>query len=315
MSEMIATRDAYGKALVALGEQEPRIVVLDGDLSSSTKTGMFAKRFPERFFNMGIAEQNLMGTAAGLASLGKIPYASTFAIFATGRAWEQIRQSIAYAELNVKIVATHSGVTVGEDGGSHQSVEDISLMRSIPGMTVIVPADAVETEKVIQEVAKYKGPVFVRLGRMKVPVVFDNEYKFRIGKAAMIKDGTDVSIIAAGLMVAKAIEAGELLSAKGIRARIINMSTIKPIDDAIIEQAAAQTGAIVTAEEHSVIGGLGSAVAEVVVKKHPVPVEFVGVKDTFGTSGTSEELLEYFDLTASRIVTAVEQVLKRKTHG
>ncbi len=315
MSEMIATRDAYGKALVALGEREPRIVVLDGDLSSSTKTGMFAKRFPERFFNMGIAEQNLMGTAAGLASLGKIPYASTFAIFATGRAWEQVRQSIAYAELNVKIVATHSGVTVGEDGGSHQSVEDISLMRSIPGMTVIVPADAVETEKVIQEVAKYNGPVFVRLGRMKVPVVFDDDYTFRIGKAAMIKDGTDVSIIATGLMVAKAIEAGELLSAKGIRARIINMSTIKPIDEAIIEQAAAQTGALVTAEEHSIIGGLGSAVAEVVVKKHPVPVEFVGIKDTFGTSGTSEELLEYFDLTASRIVTAVEQALKRKNHG
>ncbi len=312
---MIATRDAYGKALVALGEREPRVVVLDGDLSSSTKTGMFAKRFPDRFFNMGIAEQNLMGTAAGLAAAGKIPYASTFAIFASGRAWEQVRQSIAYAELNVKIVATHSGVTVGEDGGSHQSVEDISLMRSIPGMTVIVPADAVETEKVIMEIARHKGPMFVRLGRTKVPVVFENGCDFAIGRASTIAEGTDVAIIAAGVMTAKAVDAGAKLSAMGIHARIINMSTIKPIDEAAIVHAAEQTGALVTAEEHSIIGGLGSAVAEVVVKNCPVPVEFVGIRDTFGTSGSSEELLEYFGLTASHIMASAERAIKRKKQG
>ena len=312
---MIATRDAYGKALVALGEQEPRVVVLDGDLSSSTKTGMFAKRFPDRFFNMGIAEQNLMGVAAGLSSVGKIPYASTFAIFASGRAWEQVRQSIAYAELNVKIVATHSGVTVGEDGGSHQSVEDISLMRSIPGMTVIVPADAVETEKVIMEIARYRGPVFVRLGRIKVPTVFNDGCEFTIGRSSTMADGTDVSIISAGVMTAKAVEAGKELSARGIYARVINMSTIKPIDEAAIVQAARQTGAIVTAEEHSIIGGLGSAVAEVVVRNCPVPVEFVGVRDTFGTSGTSEELLEYFGLTTSQIIASVERAIERKKRG
>jgi len=312
MVDMIATREAYGRAIVSLGEREPRVVVLDGDLSSSTRTGMFARRFPKRFFNMGIAEQNLMGTAAGLASAGKIAYASTFAIFASGRAWEQIRQSIAYPGLNVKIIATHGGVTVGEDGGSHQSVEDLSLMRSIPGMVVIVPADAIETEKIIYTITMYNGPVFVRLGRIKVPVMFNDDYKFTIGKGTLIRDGGDATIIAAGVMLSKAVSAAEILSAEAIDVSIVNMSSIKPIDKEIIVQSAIRTGAIVTAEEHSVIGGLGSAVAEVVVRTHPVPMEFVAIEDKFGTSGNSEELLKYFGLTVSHIVSAVENAIKRK---
>jgi len=254
---MIATRDAYGEALAELGETNKDVVVLDADLSGSTKTAIFAKKFPERFFNMGIAEQNMMGTAAGLAASGKIPFASTFAIFATGRAWEQVRQSIAYPKLNVKIVATHAGITVGEDGASHQSVEDIAVMRVIPNMTVIVPADGVETKKVINEIVRYRGPVYVRLSRGKSPVVLDDSYSFEIGKGVVLKDGTDVSLIACGVMVYKALQAADILGKEGVSARVINISSIKPIDVDLIIRAARETGCVVTAEEHSIVGGLG----------------------------------------------------------
>lgn len=300
----IATRTAYGKALVKIGQANPDVVVLDADLSKSTKTNEFAKAFPERFFQMGIAEQDLMGTAAGLAAAGKIPFASTFAIFATGRAFEQVRNSIAYPKLNVKIAATHAGVSVGEDGGSHQAIEDIALMRSVPNMTVIVPADAVETEKAVLAAAAHDGPVYIRMGRLDVPVLFDESYQFEIGKAALLREGRDVTIIACGLLVAAALEAAEKLAAKGINARVLNMASIKPLDVVAIERAARETGAIVTAEEHTVFGGLGGAVAEVVVQRYPVPVKMVGVQDRFGQSGLPEQLLVEYGLTADNIVQA-----------
>lgn len=308
-----ATREAYGEALVELGRENKNIVVLDADLSKSTKTEMFAKEFPERFFNMGIAEQNMMGTAAGLATSGKIPFVSTFAVFATGRAFDQVRNSIAYPRLNVKIAATHAGITVGQDGASHQSIEDIAVMRAIPGMTIINPADAVEAKAAVKAAALMEGPVYIRLGRHKVPVVFDEEkYEFRPGKGVVLQEGGDVTIISTGIMVAQALEASKLLSEKGIKAKVVNIHTIKPLDEDLIIECAKETKAIITAEEHSIIGGLGSAVAEVVSAKFPVLVKRVGIKDRFGQSGTPEELLKLYNLTAEDIVSAAAELIKEK---
>ena len=306
MEKKIATRDAYGKALVALGQSNGKIVVLDADLAKSTKTIDFAKAIPERFFDIGIAEQNMIGIAAGLAASGKIPFASSFAMFATGRAFEQIRNSVAYPKLHVKIAATHAGITVGEDGGSHQTVEDIGIMRSVPNMTIVVPADAVETEKAVLAIAAYEGPVYLRLGRPAVPVLYDESYTFQLGKASFLQQGQDVTIIATGIMVSKALEAAKLLAEEGIQAEVINMSTIKPLDEEAILQSVKKTGRVVTAEEHSIIGGLGSAVAELVTEHFPVPVRRVGIKDVFGESGTPGQLLEKFNLTPQAIVEAVK---------
>ncbi|MDD4601537.1 MAG: transketolase family protein [Negativicutes bacterium] len=307
-----ATREAYGEALREMGLENRDIVVLDADLSKSTKTSVFAKAFPDRHFNVGIAEQNLMGVAAGLASAGKIPFESTFAMFAAGRAFEQVRNSICYPKLNVTVAATHAGLTVGEDGASHQAIEDISLMRSIPNMTVVVPADAAETRQAVAWAANYNGPVYLRLGRMSVPDVFGEGYEFEMGKAVELADGSDVTIMATGIMVAPARHAAEELIAAGFSARVLNIHTIKPIDKAAIIKAAEDTGAIVTCEEHSIIGGLGSAVAEVLVENWPVPMERVGVLDTFGESGTPDALLEKYHLTTADIVQAAKRVISRK---
>lgn len=307
----IATRDAYGKALVKLGQMNDNVVVLDADLSKSTKTYDFGKTFPERFFNMGIAEQNLIGAACGLATAGKIPFASTFAMFATGRAFEVIRNSACYPKLNVKVCATHAGITVGEDGASHESVEDIAIMRAIPNMTVLVPADGVETEQMIFEAAKFNGPMYVRLGRSAVPTLFNEDYKFEIGKGVVVREGNDATIIACGMMVSEAVIAHEILKEENINVRVINMSTIKPIDRELIIKAAQETKVIITAEEHSIIGGLGSAVSEVVVEECPVVVKKVGVNDTFGESGTPAELLKKFGLTSDDIVAAVKSAIAK----
>lgn len=308
-----SVREAYGKTLVELGEKNKDIVVLDADLSGSTKTQMFAQKFPERFFNMGISEQDMMGTAAGLAAAGKIPFASTFAIFATGRAWEQIRQSIAYAGLNVKIVASHGGITVGDDGGSHQALEDVALMRILPNMTVIVPADAIEMAQVIRLITEYYGPVYVRSSRLSFPVIYENKnYSFKIGKGDVVREGDELTIIAMGLMVHHALAAASLLALEGIEVRVINMSTIKPIDEEIIIDSAQKTGLIVTVEEHSIIGGLGSAVCEVVSEKYPVPVKRMGIKDRFGISGKPEKLLSYFKLTPQDIAQEAKKLLNNK---
>ncbi|MDI7247650.1 MAG: transketolase family protein [Bacillota bacterium] len=312
----IATRAAYGKALVKLGEVNPDVVVLDADLAKSTKTDEFAARFPERFFDMGIAEADMMGTAAGLAASGKIPFASTFAVFAAGRAFDQVRQVIAYPGLNVKIGASHGGITVGEDGASHQSVEDVALMRAIPGMTVIVPADAVETEKAVFAAAKHGGPVYIRLGRSGVPVIFDDGYGFRIGRAALLREGGDVTIIACGVLVASALEAASRLAEReGLSARVLDMATIKPADEEAVVAAACETGAIVTAEEHNVIGGLGSTVCEITAGRCPVPVERIGIQDAFGQSGTPEELLRAYGLLSEDIVKAALRAVERKRSG
>ncbi|AHF08237.1 transketolase family protein [Desulfitobacterium metallireducens] len=307
-----STREAYGKALVALGAENPNIVVLDADLSKSTKTADFAKHYPERFFNMGIAEANMMGTAAGFAAAGKIPFASTFAVFATGRAFEQIRNSIAYPKINVKIAATHSGVTVGEDGGSHQAIEDVAIMRALPNMTVLVPADGEETRQAIDAAAAYKGPVYIRMGRLDVPILFDENYTFEIGKANVIREGSDVTIFANGVMVAAALEAAEELAGRGVQAAVVNVASVKPLDEETITRMAKATGAVVTAEEHTIIGGLGSAVAEVLAENAPTPMVRVGLKDSFGQSGRPLELLEKYGLTPTDIVKAVDEVLKRK---
>jgi len=307
-----ALRDAYGSTLVKLGEKDRNVVVLDADLSSSTRTSMFAAKFPDRFFNMGLAEQNMMGTAAGLAKGGKIPFASTFAIFASGRAWEQIRQSIAYSRLNVKIVATHGGITVGEDGPSHQTAEDLAIMRVIPGMTLIVPADAVETGQAVEAAYRHQGPVFMRLTRGKFPTVFTEDYEFQIGKGTVVNEGEDLTIFACGLMVYHALQAAKILSEKGISARVVNLSTLKPLDRELIVESAKKTRAVVTAEEHSIIGGLGSAVTEVLSTAFPVPVEMIGVKDSFGTSGQAEELLKYFELEPGDLVRAGLRAVERK---
>jgi len=312
MAEMKSTRQAYGEYLVELRNKIKNLVVLDADLSGATKTNIFAKECPDRHFNVGIAEANLMGMAAGLATTGKIPFASTFAIFGAGRAYEIVRNSICYPKLNVKIALTHSGISVGEDGGSHQSIEDITLMRVIPNMTVLCPADAIETRKMMDAAIAIDGPVYIRLGRSDVPVIFDEDYKFEVGKAGLLKTGRDVTIIAVGLMVGPALEAAELLKAEGISAQVINMGSIKPIDVDAIEEAAIKTGAIVTAEEHSIIGGLGGAVAEVLCEVAPVPMERVGIKDVFGQSGKVAPLMEKYGLTAKDIVAAAKKVIERK---
>lgn len=301
--ESIATREAYGKTLVELVENKD-IVVLDADLAGATKTAMFKKACPERFFDMGIAEGDMMGTAAGLAVSGKIPFASTFAIFAAGRGFEQIRNSICYPNINVKIAATHAGVTVGEDGGSHQAIEDISLMRSLPNMVVLNPADAVEARQMVLAAAEYVGPMYLRFGRAATPVIHDESYKFELGKGEVVKEGKDVSIIATGIMVAKALEAAETLKAEGIDAEVINISTIKPLDNELVLASAKKTGKVVTAEEHSIIGGLGSAVCELLAEEYPVKVTRIGVKDCFGQSGSPAALLEHYGLTAADIVKA-----------
>ena len=302
-------RDAFGKTLVELGRRFPQIVVLNADLSSSTRTHYFEKEFPERFWNVGVAEQNMMGIAAGLATTGKIVFASTFAMFATGRAYDQIRQSIAYPRLNVKIVASHAGITVGGDGASHQMHEDIALMRVLPHMTVIVPADFFETRSVISNIVEMGGPAYVRMARTDTPEIYNENYEFKIGVGDLLKEGDDVTIIAMGLMLSKAIEAAETLGREGVSCRVINMSTVKPIDEKAIEKAARETGAIVTAEEHNVLMGMGSAVVEVVAEKYPVPVRRIGIPDVFGESGESEELMEAYGLTTENIVQQVRAIL------
>ncbi len=311
--QQIATRDAYGKALVELGKENPNIVVLDADLAVSTKTALFAKAYPERFFDMGVAEQDMISTAAGLAACGKIVFASTFAVFGSGRAWDQVRMSIAYTRLNVKVVVTHGGITTGEDGASHQANEDIAIMRVIPNMTVIVPADGVETVKVIREAAKFYGPAYIRLSRVKSGIIYaDENYAYKIGKGVVMRQGDSATIIACGLMVEKALAAAEELQKENINCRVVNMHTIKPIDKDLIIKCAQETGAIVTAEEHSIIGGLGGAVAEVLGENCPVPQARVGIKDMFGESGAPDELLVKYGLTASDIAAAARNAIKRK---
>jgi transketolase len=305
-----ATREAYGKTLVELGKQHQDIVVLDADLSKSTKTAEFAGAFPERFINAGIAEQNLMGMSAGLAAAGKKVFASTFAVFAAGRAFEQIRNSIAYAGLNVKICATHAGITVGEDGGSHQSVEDIALMRSIPGMTVVVPADGPSTSQLLRQLYQSSGPAYFRLGRMPVSQVYPDDVELQIGRGVELKTGADATIIACGIMVDKALQAAEVLSGEGILVSVVDMHTIKPLDQELVIKKARETGVILTAEEHSVIGGLGSAVCEAVSEHCPVPVLRIGIDDQFGQSGSPDELLQHYGLTIDKIAQKVRNLLK-----
>ena len=312
MAEKIATRESYGAALVELAEKYD-FVVMDADLAEATKTVKFKKAYPERFFDCGIAEGNMMSVAAGIATTGKPVFASSFAMFAAGRAFEQVRNSIGYPHLNVKIGATHAGITVGEDGATHQCNEDIALMRTIPGMTIVNPSDAVEARAAVEAALQKNGPFYLRFGRFAVPVINDTpDYKFELGKGRMLADGSDVTIVATGLMVSMALEAKELLAAKGINARVINIHTIKPIDAEIITKAAKETGAIVTAEEHNIIGGLGSAVAEVVGENAPVPVLRVGMKDTYGHSGTVPALLEQYGLTPAAIADAAEKAINLK---
>ena len=308
----VATRDAYGKALVELGEKNDKVIVLDADLAKATKTINFKNAFPDRFFDAGIAESNMMGVAAGLAAVGYTVFASSFAMFAAGRAFEQIRNSIGYTHLNVKIGATHAGISVGEDGASHQCCEDIALMRTIPGMTIINPADDVEARLAVLAAAELDGPVYLRFGRLAVPRVFDENYRFEIGKGNVLREGSDVAIIATGLMVAEALAAAETLAAQGINARVINMATIKPIDKELVIAAAKETGVLVTVEEHSIIGGLGSAVTETVCEACPVPVIRVGVEDKFGASGPAVEMLKIYGLCAENIVEKTKAALALK---
>ena len=305
----MATREGYGKGLVALGKEHDDIVVLDADLAGSTKTGMFAKEFPDRHFNAGIAEADMVSVAAGLAASGFTPFASSFAMFASGRAFEQIRNSVGYPRLNVKIGASHGGMSVGEDGASHQCCEDFALMRSIPGMVVICPADGVEAEAATKAAYAYNGPVYLRMGRLAVPVFHEEGFEFQIGKGEVMRDGTDVAIIANGLMVYEAIKAGETLVAEGINARIINMSTVKPLDEELVLKAAKECGKIITCEEHSVIGGLGEAVCSFLSENYPTPVRRIGVQDKFGFSGPAGEVLEAFGLCESNIVNVTKEFL------
>ena len=300
--ERIATRQSYGKALLELGKKNEKVVVLDADVASATKTNLFAKEFPERFLDMGIAEANMLGTAAGLASCGKIPYSSTFAVFASGRGYDQIRTSICYPKLNVKICATHAGITVGEDGATHQMLEDISLMRTLPNMTVISPSDDTQTKWVIQEISKIEGPVYVRLARLATPIIYEENQKFEIGKAIQIGEGTDGTVFATGVMVAEAIKAQEELKLQGVDIRVVDVHTIKPIDKEMIIKCAKETKRLISIEDHSVIGGLGSAISEVLTDEYPVKLERIGMQDTFGKSGKAEELMEYFGITARFIV-------------
>jgi len=308
-----STRVEYGRILTQLGEEYPDIVVLDADLSGSTGTTRFAKVFRDRFFNVGIAEQDMMGTAAGLALGGKVPFASTFAIFATGRAWEQIRQTIAYGNLNVKIVASHGGITVGEDGGSHQSIEDLALMRVLPNLVVLVPADGPETRAMVRWAATYQGPVYLRTSRIPFPVIHDDTYTFELGRSHILREGTDVTLAGIGLMVHQCLAAADLLAKQGMSARVLNLSCLKPLDWQLILDSARRTGGLVTAEEHSATGGLGSAVSEVLTEFYPVPQKRVGLRDTFGMSGKPGELLKHFGLTAEDISKAALAVMTRKS--
>lgn len=303
-----ATRQSFGEELANIGEKNDQIVVLDADLSSATKTNIFAKKFPNRFFDMGIAEQNMIGTAAGLATCGKIPFVSTFAMFAAGRAYDQIRNSICYPKLNVKICATHAGITVGEDGATHQMLEDISLMRTIPNMTVMCTSDDTQTRWAINEISKFNGPVYLRLCRLATPKIYENE-KFEIGKGVQLGDGADATIIATGVVASEAIEAMEELKAKGINIRVVDMHTIKPIDKEIIIKSAKETKNIITIEDHSIIGGLGSAVCEVLAENYPKKVYKMGIKDEFGKSGKAEDLLKYFKLDKDSITEFIEKII------
>ncbi len=312
MSRTLSTREEYGRTLVRLGERSRDVVVLDADLSGSTCTRAFARRFPDRFFNMGISEQDMIGTAAGMSLAGKIPFVSSFAIFLTGRCWEQIRQSLALPGCNVNLVGTHGGITVGKDGASHQALEDIAIMRAIPAMTVIVPADAVETRKAVEASAWYDGPVYIRLTREKFPVIYPDEKPFRIGVGSVVRPGTDVTLFGIGLMLHEALKAATTLATEGLSARVVDLATLKPLDEHLVECCARETGCAVTAEEHSIIGGLGDAVGEVLLRRLPVPMERVGVKDSFGRSGDPADLLRYFDLTAEAIVQAARRAVERK---
>ena len=313
MSEVkkIATRDSYGNALAQLGTEHPEVVVLDADLAAATKTGIFKKAYPERFIDCGIAESNMIGVAAGLAAAGKVPFASSFAMFAAGRAFEQIRNSVGYPHLNVKIGATHAGISVGEDGATHQCNEDIALMRTIPGMVVINPSDDVEARAAVQAAYEHQGPVYMRFGRLAVPVINDRpDYKFEIGKGNVVREGSDVTIVATGICVGNALEAAEMLAADGISAEVINICTIKPLDEELIVKSAKKTGKVVTAEEHSVIGGLGSAVCDALCKSYPVPVKKIGMQDTFGESGSAAALVEKYQLDGKGIYAQVKELFK-----
>lgn len=298
----IATRQSYGETLLKLGKENKEIVVLDADLAGATKTNLFAKEFPDRFFDMGIAEANMLGTAAGLATCGKIPYASTFAVFAAGRGYDQIRNSICYPKLNVKICATHAGITVGEDGATHQMLEDITLMRALPNMTVISPSDDTQTRWMIEEISKINGPVYVRLARLATPIIYSENQKFEIGKAIQIGEGTDGTVFATGVTVAEAIKAQEELKLQGIDIRVVDVHTIKPIDKELIVKCAKETKKLVSIEDHSIMGGLGSAISEVLTEEYPVKLERMGMKDVFGKSGKAEALMEFFGLTANAII-------------
>lgn len=310
--KMVATREAYGQVLLELGERHNDIVVLDADLAKSTTTIKFGKKFPERFFDMGIAEANMMNTAAGLAACGKVPFVSTFSIFATGRAWEQIRNTICYSGLNVKIVATHGGVAVGADGSSHQCIEDFALMRAIPTMTVIVPCDAIETRKAVMAAYRHHGPVYIRLGRSPSPVITEEKTHFEIGKAITLREGKDVAIVACGVMVVRALKAAEGLSARGLQAAVIDMHTLKPVDHQALVEAAMSTGAVVTAEQHVLEGGLGSAVAMTLAKEYPAPMEMIGIENRFGQSGDPETLFKEYHLTEEDIAQAAIRAFNRK---
>ena len=310
MSEMCYARDAYGEALIELGKKNRNIVVLDADLSASTRTAKFGKKFPQRFFNLGVAEQNMMGVAAGLASCGKIPFVSTFAIFGSGRAWDQVRNTICYNKLNVKIVVTHAGITVGPDGASHQAIEDIALMRAIANMTIIVPCDAPETKEAIFACAQYQGPVYVRLGRPKVATVVKKD-KFKIGQARILREGKDLSIIACGIMVKQALDAAEILAKEGLSVRVVNMHTIRPLDKKTIIECARLTKGVITCEEHLLNGGLGSAVAEVLAENIPAPMIMIGIRGRFGQSGSSEDLIKEYHLSTADIVLACKKLMYR----
>ena len=307
MDKKVATRKSYGEALEQLGKENPNVVVLDADLAGATKTDMFAKQFPDRFFDMGIAEANMMATAAGFATCGKIPYASTFAVFAAGRAYDQIRNSICYPKLNVKICATHCGVTVGEDGATHQMIEDLSLMRTLPNMTVMSTSDDTQTKWAIKEIAKIQGPVYLRLARMETPILYDENTKFEIGKAIQIGEGTDGTVFATGITVSEAIKAQEILKQEGINIRVVDMHTIKPIDKEIIIKSAKETKKLISIEDHNIIGGLGSAISEILTEEYPTKLIRLGIKDVFGKSGKAEELIKYFGITADNIIVIMKK--------
>ena len=301
-NEKIATRQSYGEALAELGEENKNIVVLDADLSTATKTGIFAKKFPDRFFDIGISEADMIGTAAGMSTTGKVPYVSTFAVFAAGRAYDQIRNSVCYPKLNVKICATHAGITVGEDGATHQMIEDLSMMRTLPNMKVFSPSDDTQTKWIIKRISEVEGPCYVRLARVNTPVIYDENQNFEIGKMIQIGDGTDVTVFATGVTVAETIQAQEELKEKGINIRVVDVHTIKPIDEEMIIKCAKETKRLISVEDHNVIGGLGSAIAEVLTEKYPAKLERMGIKDTFGKSGNAQKLMQYFGIDKQSII-------------